>query len=392
MSPSMAMRFSKHTSRRFSGSYFTPVETVISMLIFVRFFIPILTAPDAYGLDVKMSPANRRGLLLCAKVLAVLCNGVSFGTKETYLMPMNGLIKEYRPKLRHYLHAISSNASATPMPGDDPNGSDDEDDAMSDSDSNDDDSFTIDELASQFQVVSVGAKIALKEEQRKSQMSFTRHYMMAPLPSTPADADKNVIPPLPPLPQQHQKKQQLAAAAAAANKGENVVRMARQASAETTGSLRRRATTTQPSRTTIDIPPQASSSLSAAAPVAVSSSAFDSLLDNEIVDESLVTIDFLTCLEGNFGKLESFVHSNPHNDHVLQQQLVDACRELKPIVHYAKRLSSPGRVPDTVSLSQSSAKISHEKQSSASSFGRQLSTSRRLSDEYEDLGCHRKNL
>ncbi|KAJ1906128.1 hypothetical protein LPJ81_001516 [Coemansia sp. IMI 209127] len=405
MSPSMATRFSKHTSRRFSGSYFTPVETVISMLIFVRFFIPILTAPDAYGLDVKMSPANRRGLLLCAKVLAVLCNGVSFGTKETYLMPMNGLIKEYRPKLRHYLHAISSNASATSIPGDDPNGSDDEGDAMSDSDSNDDDSFTIDELASQFQVVSVGAKIASKEEQRKSQMSFTRHYMMPPLPSTPADSNKNIIPPLPPLPQQHQKQQkhqQLAATTTTTtNKGENMVRMARQASAETTGSMRRRATTTQPSRTTIDIPPQASSSLSAAAPVAVSSSAFDSLLDNEIVDESLVTIDFLTCLEGNFGKLESFVHSNPHNDQVLQQQLVDACRELKPIVHYAKRLSSPGRVPDTVSLSQSTAKTSHEKQgsaktsqenqSSASPFRRQRSTSRRLSDEYEDLGCHRKN-
>ncbi|KAI9505665.1 hypothetical protein BX070DRAFT_92210 [Coemansia spiralis] len=36
MGPGMSARFSKHASRRYSGSYFTPVETVISMLIFVR--------------------------------------------------------------------------------------------------------------------------------------------------------------------------------------------------------------------------------------------------------------------------------------------------------------------------------------------------------------------
>ncbi|KAJ1665585.1 hypothetical protein EV178_003090 [Coemansia sp. RSA 1646] len=394
MSPTMSTRFSKHTSRRFSGSYFTPVETVISMLIFVRFFIPILTAPDAYGLDVKMSPANRRGLLLCAKVLAVLCNGVSFGTKETYLLPMNGLIKEYRPKLRHYLHAISSGAGTASMPGNDADSNsssddDGDDEGLSDGESNDDDLFTIDELASQFQVVSVGAKIATKEEQRKSRMSFTRHYMASLLPSTP-DAQQAVVPPLPPLPQHPP---------AAPGKGESVVRMVRQASAEATLSVRRRAAGVQPSRTTIDIPAHASSSSAA---VAVSSSAFDSLLDNEIVDESLVTIDFLTCLEGNFDKLETFVHGSPHSDPAVHQQMVDACRELKPIVHYAKRLSSPGRVPDTVSLSQGGAKTSHERQTNAKTsqeaprrypppFGRQQSTSRRLSDEYEDLGRSRKS-
>ncbi|ORX71454.1 hypothetical protein DL89DRAFT_125517 [Linderina pennispora] len=93
-----AKRAKKHLSKRFSGSYFSPVETVISMLLFVRFFIPILTAPDTYDIDIELSPAHRRGLLLCAKVMAVLCNGMSFGSKEPCLSPMNGLIREYRPK------------------------------------------------------------------------------------------------------------------------------------------------------------------------------------------------------------------------------------------------------------------------------------------------------
>ncbi|KAJ1727964.1 hypothetical protein LPJ61_004299, partial [Coemansia biformis] len=111
-SPTASTQAGKHASRRISGSYFSPTETVISMLIFVRFFIPILTSPEAYGLvDARMSPDSRRGLLLCAKVLAVLCNGLSFGSKETYLIPMNGLIREYRPKLRRFLHAISSGAA-----------------------------------------------------------------------------------------------------------------------------------------------------------------------------------------------------------------------------------------------------------------------------------------
>ncbi|KAJ1757434.1 hypothetical protein LPJ77_006567, partial [Coemansia sp. RSA 2523] len=109
-SPTMS-RMSNHASRRYSGSYFTPVETVISMLLFVRFFIPILTSPEAYGLvEEKISASSRRGLLLCAKALAVLCNGVAFGSKEPYLVPMNGLIREYRPKLRQFLHTMSSDA------------------------------------------------------------------------------------------------------------------------------------------------------------------------------------------------------------------------------------------------------------------------------------------
>ncbi|KAJ2688779.1 hypothetical protein H4R19_006545, partial [Coemansia spiralis] len=310
-SPAGSARQVKHASRRMSGSYFTPTETIISMLIFVRFFIPILTSPEAYGLvDAKMSPSSRRGLLLCAKVLAVLCNGVSFGSKETYLMPMNGLIREYRPKLRRFLYAISSGAKAqSAAHGHDDGDGDEGDDSTDESDASD--SVTFDELASQFQAVSVGAKIGTKEEQRRSRLSLAHAVLAA------ADADVPPVPLLPSVPRPHHRrqasKQSIKTPAAAA---------AVQAS--------------QLARKTFDLPTRQAQppSPQLSPPVAVSSTASDRLHDSEVVDESLVTVDFLSCLEANFGKLEGAVGGPSGN-----APLLAAVHELKPIVQYAKHLT-----------------------------------------------------
>ncbi|KAJ1891630.1 hypothetical protein LPJ66_006810 [Kickxella alabastrina] len=386
MSPSISMRLSKHSSKRYSGSYFSSVETVISMLIFVRFFIPILTAPDAYGIDVRMSPANRRGLLLCAKVLAVLCNGVSFGMKEPYLMPMNGLIREYRPKLRSYLQAISASIN---HPAED----DDEcDEHVSDDECSDRDTVTIDELASQFKVVTVGAKIATKEEQRKSRMSFSRAAYLNSGSLTPDTLERDFLSelpmPMPSIPQQYQdqiRQQQQA-------------RQQQQQLQQTLGtSAHARPPAT---RSTIDLPTRVPISSLAPADslfmmdaVAVSTSASDSLVDNEVIDESLVTIDFLISLEGNFTKLESYVDEHtfsmlPAEHHHLQA----ACRELKPIVHYAKHLSKPGKMQDTFSIATTS---NHNSQDQARRHDQHLAgkksqeVSHRFSEDFVDLG-HRR--
>ncbi|KAJ2321030.1 hypothetical protein IWW52_000999 [Coemansia sp. RSA 2704] len=374
MSPSMSSRFSKHASKRYSGSYFTPVETVISMLIFVRFFIPILTSPEAYGLvEEKISPSNRRGLLLCAKVLAVLCNGVSFGSKEPYLMPMNGLIREYRPKLRQFLQAISSGVDqdSESTAGDEGELSDsDEDEA------DNDDAVTIDELASQFQVISVGAEIGTKEEQRKSRMSLASSPYVSVGRLTPGlqDSDVPPVPPLPPLPhtiRQWSKPDMVISESAAQS--------------------------VQPLRKTIDLPtpptvPNRPRKLTG--PIAISSSTSDALLDSEVVDESLVTIDFLSCLEGNFAKFESLLDSTVQSSSTTQQQkqLQEACRELKPIAHYAKHLASPSKMPSTVTIPRPS--IAHEPVRQAPMPPALPDKAHRqpaLADdeEYEDLG-HRR--
>ncbi|KAJ1817141.1 hypothetical protein LPJ75_001799, partial [Coemansia sp. RSA 2598] len=410
MSPAMSLRMSKHASKRFSGSYFSPVETVISMLIFVRFFIPILTAPDAYGINVKMSPANRRGLLLCAKVLAVLCNGVSFGAKEPYLMSMNGLIREYRPKLRNFLHAISAGASLAldnNETGDEEEGADQ--DSESDDDCNEDETVTIDELASQFKVVTVGAKIATKEEQRKSRMSFSRATYFGASALSPEILDKDV-PPVPPVPstilppipasstpQQPQRQPQPQMSFQLRKKSDALPPLPQEAQAGTSA-----AASVAPARATIDLsstrvattvrrPP--SNSVSMVGAVAVSTAASDTLVDSEIVDESLVTIDFLISLEANFAKLETFVYEctfgMPPED---REHLQVACRELKPIVHYAKNLSNPGRMPETVLISGTRHNSQDTQHRPTIPFVRQKSSESALStnsEDFEDLGNQR---
>ncbi|KAJ2876226.1 hypothetical protein FB639_003925 [Coemansia asiatica] len=407
MSPAMSLRMSKHASKRFSGSYFSPVETVISMLIFVRFFIPILTAPDTYGIDVKMSPANRRGLLLCAKVLAVLCNGVSFGAKEPYLMSMNGLIREYRPKLRSFLHAISAATLPNPEGG---NASDEGEDVdlESDDDCSEDETVTIDELASQFKVVTVGAKIATKEEQRKSRVSFSRATYLGNSSFSPEVLDKGV-PPVPPMPstdflpisassrprqqqQQQQQQRQLR------KKSDALPSLPQGAQASTSAAAVPAAST----RSTIDLsstrapnkarrPPSNSVSMVGAAAVATAAS--DTLVDSEIVDESLVTIDFLISLEANFAKFETYVYESTFGMPAKNREhLQVACRELKPIVHYAKNLSNPGKMPETVLISGTRHNSQDVHHRPTIPFTRKKSDESALStnsEDFEDLGNQR---
>ncbi|KAJ1949875.1 hypothetical protein EC988_004594 [Linderina pennispora] len=302
-----AKRAKKHLSKRFSGSYFSPVETVISMLLFVRFFIPILTAPDTYDIDIELSPAHRRGLLLCAKVMAVLCNGMSFGSKEPCLSPMNSLIREYRPKLRRYLHSISSISGASTTALHDGDGH------MSDDECSDSDSFTMDELASQFQAASVGAKVATNEERRKSKISLHR----------PNAGSHEVIPPMPAIPPE------LMHATAA------IPKLARTRSPTLIPT-----SSPPPIRSTIDIPGYHPSpvdpSLSPSMPRASEG--------GEAVDNSMVSLDFLLCLETSMDKFESKVNERSQNSaDPSSQHALELFRELKPVMLYTKHLTSPSQ-------------------------------------------------
>ncbi|KAJ2075002.1 hypothetical protein GGI16_008612 [Coemansia sp. S142-1] len=149
------------------------------------------------------------------------------------------------------------------------------------------------------------------------------------------------------------------------------------------------------SRATIDLPFHRSNapvvpSSSAAAAIAVASSASDSLLDSETVDERLVTIDFLLCLEGNYAKLEALVGEYATAGDTLEtQRLQTACRELKPIVHYAKHLSSPSRAGGAAHIPSGAPASQEQGRRFAFPFGSQ-NTATRTSEEYEDLGRHRR--
>ncbi|KAJ1980225.1 hypothetical protein H4R33_005536 [Dimargaris cristalligena] len=85
---------------------FNAIEKVLGTLLFIRFVIPTMTSPESAGLPPEPSSRARRGFVLCGKVLAALCNGIEFGSKENYMGCMNPFLREARPKLRQYLQRV----------------------------------------------------------------------------------------------------------------------------------------------------------------------------------------------------------------------------------------------------------------------------------------------
>ena len=84
------------------------VHTFIGGFLFLRFFCPAIVAPEAYQL-VQEAPsmASRRGLVLVSKGLQNLSNGIQFGSKEEYMMPMNQFIVSNLHNVRQFLEKIA---------------------------------------------------------------------------------------------------------------------------------------------------------------------------------------------------------------------------------------------------------------------------------------------
>eukprot|EP00004_Rigifila_ramosa_P014141 TRINITY_DN3194_c0_g1_i1.p1 TRINITY_DN3194_c0_g1~~TRINITY_DN3194_c0_g1_i1.p1 ORF type:complete len:589 (+),score=143.02 TRINITY_DN3194_c0_g1_i1:184-1950(+) len=76
-------------------------------VIFLRYFSAALMTPEVYNLTVPgtgaPTSAERRPLILIAKVLQNLANGVEFGEeKEPYMRPMNAFITSHQTALRGF--------------------------------------------------------------------------------------------------------------------------------------------------------------------------------------------------------------------------------------------------------------------------------------------------
>ncbi|ORX88804.1 Rho GTPase activation protein [Basidiobolus meristosporus CBS 931.73] len=86
-------------------------EKAVGSLLFLRFFIPAIISPDRYGLVNRcVTMEERRGFLLCAKVLTGMCNNVDFGKKEAYIRIMNPFIHEYRGMVRSFVKFASASS------------------------------------------------------------------------------------------------------------------------------------------------------------------------------------------------------------------------------------------------------------------------------------------
>jgi hypothetical protein len=77
--------------------------------LFLRFFCPAMVAPEGYKLvDETPSLEERRGLILISKAIQNLSNGVQFGNKEAFMMPMNEFIVQNLHPTKKFLEVIAT--------------------------------------------------------------------------------------------------------------------------------------------------------------------------------------------------------------------------------------------------------------------------------------------
>jgi len=73
------------------------VTSLMGGYICLRFFNPVIVSPDAHGfVRERPSKRGRRNLVLVAKVIQTLSNGVLFGDKEKYMVPLNPFVESMR--------------------------------------------------------------------------------------------------------------------------------------------------------------------------------------------------------------------------------------------------------------------------------------------------------
>eukprot|EP00009_Paramoeba_aestuarina_P005955 CAMPEP_0201507994 /NCGR_PEP_ID=MMETSP0161_2-20130828/1471_1 /ASSEMBLY_ACC=CAM_ASM_000251 /TAXON_ID=180227 /ORGANISM="Neoparamoeba aestuarina, Strain SoJaBio B1-5/56/2" /LENGTH=627 /DNA_ID=CAMNT_0047902501 /DNA_START=52 /DNA_END=1935 /DNA_ORIENTATION=- len=81
--------------------------SIIGGLFFLRFVCPALLVPQDLGVyDGEMPAGAKRALLLISKTLMNLSNGVKFGKKENFMIPMNDFIEGNEVAIRKFFDSL----------------------------------------------------------------------------------------------------------------------------------------------------------------------------------------------------------------------------------------------------------------------------------------------
>jgi hypothetical protein len=105
-----SIRILAHYLREYAVQKF-PESTYSSVggLLFLRYLCPALLVPEEWGLvSGPLSAKVSRNLVLVAKILQNIGNGIEFGTKEEYMMRMNAIVKTYLPEVQKFFDEFSS--------------------------------------------------------------------------------------------------------------------------------------------------------------------------------------------------------------------------------------------------------------------------------------------
>jgi len=114
--PSQFRELFAHLKTSVGGRFPDNINTTIGGFIFLRFFCPAVSSPEAYGIvDEPPSADSRRLLILVTKVLQNLSNDVEFGSKEPYMSKMNDFIQSNRLKLAEFYNRLTKTPTKPPV-------------------------------------------------------------------------------------------------------------------------------------------------------------------------------------------------------------------------------------------------------------------------------------
>jgi len=110
----------RHLAENVEKKFPDAKEKAVGAIIFLRLLCPAILSPENFGLvDEPPSIEARRHLILVAKVIQNLANGIEFGNKEQFMVDLNPLILAYIFKIQNFLNELgfgpaSSTAGAPP--------------------------------------------------------------------------------------------------------------------------------------------------------------------------------------------------------------------------------------------------------------------------------------
>eukprot|EP01103_Thecamoeba_quadrilineata_P003361 TRINITY_DN13151_c0_g1_i1.p1 TRINITY_DN13151_c0_g1~~TRINITY_DN13151_c0_g1_i1.p1 ORF type:complete len:616 (+),score=116.56 TRINITY_DN13151_c0_g1_i1:100-1848(+) len=84
-------------------------QTSMGGFFFLRFLCPAIVTPDAFNIIAPsaLNKGSRRSLILISKVLQSLTNGVPFGDKEDYMVPLNQFILDNTQILNDFFTSLT---------------------------------------------------------------------------------------------------------------------------------------------------------------------------------------------------------------------------------------------------------------------------------------------
>ncbi|EFC45070.1 rasGTPase-activating protein [Naegleria gruberi] len=102
----MCKRILQYGKETYNNATETEIYSLCGGLIFLRWVNPAITTCDSDQSNIiqeKLTTNQRKSLTMICKVIQNLSNGIPFGAKEKYMIPLNVIIEKYTKQMHEYM-------------------------------------------------------------------------------------------------------------------------------------------------------------------------------------------------------------------------------------------------------------------------------------------------